>query len=409
MSEYAFEGAKRSSTAISWSFATQTLSYDVSTPFSNVIAAAYQSTVQAAFARWAAVSGLTFTQVADSASVPIRIGFEAFAQAGELGETDFRYAHGVLEDDTLVRLLDPASTALAVTAGGVYFYALYDVTLFQVVLHEIGHALGLDHTTDPDTIMYPYASPTNRDLTTGDIEGINTLYPYFTVVAAAPVQVEGAAGQTEFYDFTVTRYSDPGVALTIGYAVTGAPYPTLSGSVAADPSEFAGGAFPSGQLTFSAGSSTATLAIAVVGSASAHPDEGFAIGLSSLDASASVTVRGQVNALILDASGYGQVSGNSIGVYRFFDTENGGHFYSASQAERNTLVQTRPDLIYEGLDLTAVASPSSDAAAAPVYRFFDLTTGEHFYSVSTSERDTILATRPDLAFEGTAFYEHGTP
>ncbi len=409
MSEYAFEAARRSSASISWSFATQTLPQDTGIPFSNVVGAPYQGIVAAAFDRWASVSGLTFSQVTDSASVPIRIGFDAFTRAGELGETDFRYAHGLLGTDTLIRLLDPASAAVALDASGAYSYDAYGVTLFQVALHEIGHALGLGHTTDPTTIMFPYASSTNRDLAEGDVEGINTLYPYYTVAAAAPVQVASAAGQTDTYDFTITRYSDPAAALTIGYAITGAPYPSLSGSVAADPAEFGGGAYPSGQVTFAAGSTTATLSIAVANSTTGHSDEGFALALSSLNPADSVTVRGQINALILDNSGYGQVSGNSLGIYRFFDSSNGTHFYSASEAERNTLVQTRPALVYEGLDLTAVATPSADQAAAPVYRFFDLTNGSHFYSVSGAERDAIQATRPTLVFEGVAFYEHAVP
>ena len=408
MSEYAFEGAKRSSTSINWSFATQTLASDASTPFSNYIGAAYQGIVETAFVRWANVSGLTFTQVSDSATVPIRVGFEAFARAGELGETDFYYAHRVLGNDTLVRLLDPAASAVAQSATGTYYYQSYGVTLFQVALHEIGHALGLDHTTDPDTIMYPYASLHNEDLAVGDIEGINTLYPFFTVVTADPIQVEGAAGQTVSYTFTITRHGDPSAALTIDYAVAGAPYPTQIGSAAAAASVFAGGAYPSGQLIFAAGSATATLAVTVVGGISGQPDEGFAITLSSLNASENVTVRGQVNGLILDGSGFGQINGNSIGIYRFFDLAAGTHFYSASQMERNTLIQTRPDLIYEGEGMEAIVSPSADPAATSVYRFFDLTSGTHFYSISAAERDSILATRPDLVFEGTAFYEHTT-
>lgn len=406
MTEYAFEGPKRSSATISWSFAAQTFSYDASTPFSGFVAAAYQSTVQAAFARWASVSGLTFTQVADGASVPIRVGFEAFAQAGELGETDYHSARGAFSNDTVVRLLDPAASPLTLGADGQFYYQAYNVTLMQVTLHEIGHALGLDHTTDAATVMYPYAWSYNRDLAAGDIQGINTLYPYYTVASATPVQ--DPSGQTDSYTFVITRYSDPAVALTINYAIKGAPYPTLSGSVAADASAFVGGVFPAGQVSFAAGSATATLTIPVLGTPPAQPDEGFAITLASLNARDSVTVRGEVNALIVDASGLGQVSGASIGVYRFFDRTTGEHFYSADQGERNNLILTQPTLAYEGVGLRAVASPSSDAAAVPVFRFFDLTNGTHFYSINPAERDNIVATRSDLAFEGTAFYEHGT-
>ncbi|MDP9096123.1 MAG: matrixin family metalloprotease, partial [Pseudomonadota bacterium] len=270
------------------------------------------------------------------------------------------------------------------------------------------HALGLDHTSDPTTIMYPYVTAANPDLAAGDIQGINTLYPYYTVTLDNPIQSEGPPGQVDAYTFVVTRYSDPSVALTIGYSVNGTASAALTGSAAASALEFVGGAYPTGLISFAAGSTTASVTIDVAGNAIMQPDQGFTLSLTSLSPTDSVTVRGTLSGLILDDDGFGQVSGAALGVYRFFDTANGTHFYSTSEAERNTLIQTRPDLAYEGPGLHAVATPSTDPAAAAVYRFFDVNTGTHFYSASTIERDAIAATRPDLTFEGTAFYEHTT-
>lgn len=50
--------------------------------------------------------------------------------------------------------------------------------LWSVVLHELGHSLGLGHTADPSTIMYPFLSPNTarRTLAPDDIAGINALY-----------------------------------------------------------------------------------------------------------------------------------------------------------------------------------------------------------------------------------------
>jgi len=39
-----------------------------------------------------------------------------------------------------------------------------------------------------------------------------------------------------------------------------------------------------------------------------------------------------------------------------------------------------------------------------VYRFLELDSGGHFYTASAAERDAIVASRPNLRFEGTAFY-----
>lgn len=93
--------------------------------------------------------------------------------------------------------------------------------------------------------------------------------------------------------------------------------------------------------------------------------------------------------------------------YRFFDSIHGTQFLTTSSAERQTIQNTRPDLVYEGIGLNAI-DPAADTTAAPVYRFFDSKFGTHFYTSSSTERDTVVATRSDLVSEGVGFYEHNT-
>lgn len=45
-----------------------------------------------------------------------------------------------------------------------------------VALHEIGHLLGLDHSAEETSVMFEYYKGTRRELTTGDISAIQTLY-----------------------------------------------------------------------------------------------------------------------------------------------------------------------------------------------------------------------------------------
>lgn len=90
-------------------------------------------------------------------------------------------------------------------------------------------------------------------------------------------------------------------------------------------------------------------------------------------------------------------------VYRFFDTDDGGHFFTISAAERDQVLATRPDLRFEGVGYYAFAS-ASGVTTDPVYRFFNTVDGGHFFTLSAPERDQVMATRPDLRFEGVAFF-----
>jgi predicted Zn-dependent protease len=45
-----------------------------------------------------------------------------------------------------------------------------------VVLHELGHSLGLDHSSDFEAVMYPSYSRSTGTLTQDDINGIQHIY-----------------------------------------------------------------------------------------------------------------------------------------------------------------------------------------------------------------------------------------
>jgi hypothetical protein len=91
-----------------------------------------------------------------------------------------------------------------------------------------------------------------------------------------------------------------------------------------------------------------------------------------------------------------------VAVFRFFNTATGTHFYTASVEERDRIVATLPVLRYEGPAFHASSSPAT--ALSPVYRFYNSRTGVHFYTISEDERNHILANLPQYVLEGVAYH-----
>jgi hypothetical protein len=60
-----------------------------------------------------------------------------------------------------------------------------DIDLFSAALHEAGHALGLAHTDNPDSVMYPYYHMVTG-LSADDIAGIQALYGAKTTSGQPP-------------------------------------------------------------------------------------------------------------------------------------------------------------------------------------------------------------------------------
>ncbi|MCM4169329.1 hypothetical protein KCTC52924_00606 [Arenibacter antarcticus] len=85
---------------------------------------------------------------------------------------------------------------------------------------------------------------------------------------------EGNPGATAF-NFTATRTGVPTSPATVNYTVT------PSGSNAASGSDFVGGTFPSGQVTFPAGAATVPIVINVNGDLAVEPNETFTVTLNT--------------------------------------------------------------------------------------------------------------------------------
>ena len=88
-------------------------------------------------------------------------------------------------------------------------------------------------------------------------------------------------------------------------------------------------------------------------------------------------------------------------VYRFFNVETSTHFYTATTAERDYVIDTIAPFNFEGAAFEGADTGAT--GAVPVFRFFNTATSTHFYTASEEERDTILADLPSFTYEGEAY------
>ncbi|XP_030518668.2 metalloendoproteinase 4-MMP [Rhodamnia argentea] len=131
---------------------------------------------QRAFARWAAVIPVSFREANDYGFADIKIGF----YSGDHG--DGQPFDGVL--GILAHSFSPESGRLHLDAAerwAVDFgseQSKVAVDLESVAVHEIGHLLGLAHSSVKDAVMYPSLKPREKraDLNIDDIEGVQALY-----------------------------------------------------------------------------------------------------------------------------------------------------------------------------------------------------------------------------------------
>lgn len=188
-----FEGPAWNNNVITWSLATAPGT--ASSPFSSYMNAGEASLVSQAFQAWGAASGLTFEEVPDSLLSDIRIGWGTFGagSTGVLGYTSFQAQSGQIQPGAIVRLEDPSEDALVTNPDGNLSYSGTNAELYQVLLHEIGHAIGLADNSDPNSVMYAAAGASNRSLDGTDIAGARTLFSLTQSPMQSPAVSSGDA------------------------------------------------------------------------------------------------------------------------------------------------------------------------------------------------------------------------
>lgn len=93
-------------------------------------------------------------------------------------------------------------------------------------------------------------------------------------------------------------------------------------------------------------------------------------------------------------------------VHRFYNLQNGSHFYTISAQEADLVKAKYPSVFrYEGIAFNAYTSTEEYLPLLPVYRFYNVKNGSHFYTISEEEKSLVQLYYGDTyRFEGVAFY-----
>lgn len=142
--------------------------------------------VQQAFGLWAAETSLTFTEVSSANEADIVIGWAE----GEHGDGDpFDGSGNVLAHASYPNPYEDRQVFLHFDDAERWVNSdSQNVDLLTVAAHEIGHTLGLGHSSDPRALMYPSYSEPHRFLGSDDIAGVQSLYGVASEAPSAPEQ-----------------------------------------------------------------------------------------------------------------------------------------------------------------------------------------------------------------------------
>jgi peptidoglycan hydrolase-like protein with peptidoglycan-binding domain len=174
----ASDGRIAFSTTCKWNKTELTFAFD--TGSTDIPGEAEFDAVRAAFRTWASAIPLTFTEVASDQNPDIGIGWRPatdpdLSMVGTtLAHADFPPGCSFFSPDPHPKPVhfDETEVTWAVGASP----GAFDVE--TVALHELGHILGLQHSTVPGAVMSPTVASNTllRTLTADDIAGAQSLY-----------------------------------------------------------------------------------------------------------------------------------------------------------------------------------------------------------------------------------------
>lgn len=203
-----------------WSFADLDLSAELSRTYGDYpatvtpLSAREREDIRAVVAVWEAAGNIDLIEVPDSSHSGIRFGTAWLdGRGGTLAEaTVWQDADGIIGKATVIfDSGDLAGGNLAISGG-----------FRSTAAHELGHAIGLDHSANPGALMYPYYNGLTA-LSAEDAGGAQAIY-------GAP----SAAAPLVFADLSATELDEVvKIVIALFNAVPGADFLPLMAEVAA--------------------------------------------------------------------------------------------------------------------------------------------------------------------------------
>ncbi|KAJ6344418.1 hypothetical protein OIU76_006022 [Salix suchowensis] len=174
-----------------------------------------------AFEKWGSVIPVSFVETDDYVFADMKIGF----YSGDHG--DGEPFDGVL--GVLAHSFSPESGRFHLDARETWAVDFdveksnVAVDLESVAVHEIGHLLGLGHSSDEKAVMYPSLKPREQklDLSVDDVQGVQALYgsnPNFTLGSS----LESDISTNQAADLITTRFSQWWVTLIMALMLSSA-------------------------------------------------------------------------------------------------------------------------------------------------------------------------------------------